>query len=159
MGSTIITAPFWSAFTEAWVKEDYIWIKHKMSFLINIFVLIVFISFFMLFFSKTIINLWVGYDLNIKFSLLILTNIWVIINIWGSIFSQFLNGVGKVTIQMNIGILSAIINIPLALYLGKIFGIEGVLIANILVTIIGVWIYPYQYYLLIHHKATGVWAK
>jgi O-antigen/teichoic acid export membrane protein len=67
--------------------------------------------------------------------------------------------VGKIKLQLTISIFAAVINVPLAILLGKNFGIEGVLMSNIMVLIVSSIIYPIQYQKLITNKATGVWAK
>jgi O-antigen/teichoic acid export membrane protein len=83
----------------------------------------------------------------------------VIINAWNTIFSQFLNGVGKIRLQLYSGIWGAILNIPLAVYLGKSFGIAGVILSSVILTSVNmVWSYI-QYMKIINNKASGIWAK
>lgn len=159
MGSTIILKPFWSAFTEAWVHNELDWIKTIMQKLYYLWILLCCTGVLMLVSSKYIYEVWIGKAIDIPFSLSMLVGIWVLLNVWNSIFSHFLNGVGKLKLQLYLGIFSALINVPLAIYLGTIMGIEGVLLANILAVLSGVIVYPIQYKKLVSGKAKGIFNK
>ena len=84
---------------------------------------------------------------------------YVIINGWCGIFSQFLNGVGKIKLQLFSGIFGAILNIPLAIFLGKHLGIYGVLLSTAILGLVSAFWSPIQYFKLINNKATGIWNK
>lgn len=155
---SILVTPFWSAITEAWANKDFDWIKNAINKLSLIWILFLGIGIFMLLASDYIYIIWVG-NIEIPEGLSASVGIWIIINLWNSIFSSFLNGVGKLKIQIIIGILSAVINIPLSILLGISVGINGVIYANIVVSIIGALIYPIQYYKLINNKALGIWNE
>jgi len=159
MGFSIIITPFWSAITEAWAKKEIDWIKKSMQKLIRIWVLLCLAGIVMLIFSPLIYKIWVGTKINISYSLSMLVAAWVLINSWNGIFGQFLNGTEKIKLQIYFGISGAILNVPLAIFLGKKLGIEGVLLANVILGIIGAWIYPIQYRKLINNKAQGIWNK
>lgn len=159
MGFTIILSPFWSAFTEAWVKKELNWIKKSMSKLFQVWGLLLMAGIAMVFISPWVYEAWVGKEISIPIGMSVLIFAWVIINSWNSIFSNFLNGVGKIRLQLYLGLGGAIINVPLAIILGSMIGIEGVLLANILVTAFGIIIYPLQYKKLINGSAAGVWSK
>jgi len=107
--------------------------------------------------SKWIYGIWVGDKISINFSLSAIIGAWILLNTWNGIFGQFLNGVGKIKIQLILGFIAALLNVPLAIFLGKRLGVEGVLVANLLVLSIGVWIYPLQYYKIVNNKAKGIW--
>lgn len=159
MGFSIIITPFWSAFTEAWHKSDLAWISRVMTKLYEVFIAIFIISLVMLAFSGYIYRVWIGKDLDIPFSVSLLVTITTLINIWNGIFSQFLNGVGKIKFQLMIGLAAAILNVPLSIILGLKMGIQGVLIANIIVTLFGVVLYPIQYRKIINNSAVGIWGR
>ena len=156
---SIVVSPFWSAFTEAWVKRELFWIKNIIKKLIKIWVLLAVMGIVLLLLSNWVFEVWVGKYINIPFSLSIMVLAWVLINAWNSIFSQFLNGVGKIKLQMIVGLTAALVNIPLAVYLGRIYGINGIIMANLLVLSIGVWLYPLQYLRLIKERAKGIFNK
>lgn len=159
MGFSIVITPFWSAFTEAWVKKEIAWIKNIMRKLFIIWSILLIAGIIMLICSKWVYSVWVGDKVTVPFIMSALVGAWVLLNAWNGIFAQFLNGLGKIKLQLYLGIFTALINVPLALYLGKKIGIEGVLLANVLVLSIGVWMYPLQYYKLINNKAKGIWNR
>ena len=159
MGFGIIITPFWSAFTEAWVKHETLWIKKIMQKLFIIWGILFIVGVLMVVFSKWIFSIWIGDKVHITYIMSILICTWVLINAWNGIFSNFLNGVSVLKLQMYCGLVGAIINVPLVIFLGKLIGIEGVLLANILVGLPAIIIYPIQYNKIIKSKATGIWNK
>ena len=159
MGFMIIVSPFWSAFTEAWTKKDIKWINNIMKNLMRVWLLFVFGGIIMLLFSSLIFKLWIRKDFEVPISISILSLCWALIYTWNGIFSQFLNGIGKIKIQLILGISTALLNIPLALLLGKTIGVAGVLLANVILGILSAWICPLQYKKIINNNATGIWIK
>jgi len=159
MGFMIVIGPFWSAFTEAWTKQDLEWIKRIMNKLMTGWVLLFIIGCIMLLSSNFIYKLWVNKEFVVPFWISFLTLSWVLINAWNGIFSQFLNGVGKIKLQLYLGITVAFLNIPLAIYFGKLIGIEGILLTNVLLALIQTIVYPLQYNKIIENKAVGIWTK
>jgi|WetSurMetagenome_2_1015567.scaffolds.fasta_scaffold42316_2 O-antigen/teichoic acid export membrane protein len=159
MAQSIILLPFWSAFTEAWVKKDIQWIKVTMKSLVLLWVVITAGTVIMLIFSNFIYKVWVGKEIIVPLGISIIMALYVIINGWCAIFSQFLNGVGKIKLQLYSGLFAAILNIPLSIFLGKKIGIHGVILSTcILSAISSVWS-PIQYFKLINNKAQGIWNK
>lgn len=157
MGYTIVVTPFWSSFTEAWVKEEINWIKKIITKLISAWAVLVLIAAIMVALSKNVYTIWIGNDIEISYTLSMLIAVWIILITFASIFGQFLNGVGKIKIQLIVAFSIAIVNIPLSLILGSIIGIEGVVLANCIVAFLTVWIYPIQYNKIVNKKATGIW--
>lgn len=159
MGFSIVITPFWSAFTEAWTKKEIVWIKNIMNKLLFLWGFFFVLGLIMLIGSRWVYRVWVGDNVSISLLMSALVCVWVILNMWNGLYSQFLNGLGKVKLQMYLGIISAILNVPLSIILGKKMGIEGVLCANLIVLLISVWIFPLQYFKLINNNAKGIWNK
>jgi Na+-driven multidrug efflux pump len=87
--------------------------------------------------------------------------IFVILITWGTIFVNFINGTGKIRLQLIVAVVSAALNIPLTLLLVRTFhfGIAGVIMATcILQMASSIWV-PLQYQKLITNTAKGIWAK
>jgi O-antigen/teichoic acid export membrane protein len=159
MGFTIVVSPFWSAFTEAWAKQEIQWIKNIMHKLIMLWVGLFATGIVMLICSPWIYSLWIGGKVHIPFTTSTLVFIWNIIIAWNAIFVHFINGVGKITLQLTIGVCVAIINIPLSILLGKLIGIEGIFIGNILLSLTTIFIYPIQYKKLLSGTASGIFNR
>jgi O-antigen/teichoic acid export membrane protein len=159
MGFGIIITPFWSAFTEAWVKKEISWIKNMMRNLIFLWVALVLVGILMVVSSQWIFAIWIGNRVHVPYLMSFLVCTWVLLNAWNGIYSSLLNGVGKIKLQMYLGISAAIINVPLAIFLGKAIGIEGILLANVLLTLAGVFIYPLQYKNIINNNTKWIWNQ
>jgi O-antigen/teichoic acid export membrane protein len=155
----ILMMPFWSAFTKAWVEKDITWIKNAIKKLQKVWLFFTLLAIIMLAFSNFVYKLWVGTQIIVPLSLSTAIAAYVIVTAWNTIFAQFLNGVGKVRLQLYSGIWGAILNIPLAIYFGKMFGIAGVVFSTVFLASINMsWIYI-QFNKVINNKATGIWSK
>lgn len=155
----IIMTPFWSAFTEAWVKKDLDWIHSTVSKLRKIWLALTVVSVLMLLLAGWVYHLWVGDEVVISFAVSASIAAYVVINGWNSIYSQFLNGVGKVKLQLYLAIGGSLVNIPLAIFLGKTLGIYGVVLSTTIISIASAIITPLQYKKIISNQAKGIWNK
>lgn len=155
----IIMTPFWSAFTEAWVKKDLDWIQGTVSKLRKIWLALTLVSMIMLLLASWVYHLWVGDEVVISFAVSASIAAYVVINGWNSIYSQFLNGVGKVKLQLYLAIGGSLVNIPLAIFLGKTLGIYGVVLSTTIISIASAIITPLQYKKIISNQASGIWNK
>lgn len=159
MGVGIIMAPIWSAITDAYTKRDYPWIQHQMKILLKIWTGIVICVILMLIISGPIYDLWIGDTVNIPFQLSLLMGVYVIITTWNNIYAFFVNGVGKIRIQMYSSIASCIVFFPLTLWLAPKIGVTGILLAMNIVLIFSAILLPIQYKKIINNTATGIWQK
>ena len=155
----IILSPFWSAYTEAWTKGDIAWIKNSQKKLKLIWVSLSVLAVIMLLFSNLVYKMWVGKEITIPFTVSAVLAAYFIINTWNGIYCVFLNGVGKIKLQLYSGILDMIIHIPLAIYLGKKMGIAGVVLSLVILCGLNMIWTIMQYNKIINNKATGIWAK
>jgi len=158
MGFGIIMVPLWSAFTEAWIKKDIPWIKNTVKRLIQLWGLVSLVTLIMLVFSNIVYKAWVK-EITVPLSTSIVMAVYVIINAWCAIFAHFLNGVGKIKLQLYSGSFGALVNIPLSIFLGRQLGIYGVVLSTTLLSGISAIWSPIQYAKLIRNKATGIWNK
>lgn len=157
----VVLAPFWSAFTEAYVKNEFDWIRNTVKKLKYIWVLLSVVTIIMIIASNFIYKIWVGREVQVPFILSIFTGLFVVIANWNNIFAYFLNGIGKVKIQLYYSVFVAVINIPLSVFLAKNLGmgITGVIVAtDICLIIASVWA-PIQYKKLITGTAKGLWNQ
>ncbi len=155
----IIITPFWSAYTEAWVKKDLIWIRKTVNKLKLVWAAMTVLTIVMLIFSDFFYWLWVGPEIKVPRIVSIFLAIYVIIFVWTDIFVPFLNGVGKIKLQLYLSIIGMVINIPLALFLGKLIGIGGIILSTILLNLVHIIVQPIQTYKLINNTAKGIWNE
>lgn len=155
----IVMTPYWSAFTDAYAKKDFSWIKMSIGKLRQIWLGLSFSSIVFLFFSPFIFKIWIGDSVPIPMSLSIAMTLYVITLAWSTLHVYFLNGVGKVRLQLILVIASSLINIPLSIIFGKKFGIEGIItVSTVLFTIMGIFFFI-QCEKIINNTATKVWNK
>lgn len=133
----IILSPYWSAFTDAFVKNDYAWLESNIWILRKIWMGISFIGIpILVMFSDTLISLWIGRDFHISLALEIAVGFYVIGHTCLVLNSYFLNGIGKIKLQFYLYIFSSIVNIPLAVMLGRQFGLPGIVYSNVFIFLI-----------------------
>lgn len=161
MGFSILTTPLWSAYTEAYTRGDIAWIKNINRKLKIGWLVMVVVSIIMLVIAPFFYKAWIGDRLIIPFILSLLMCIYVIAINWGSIFVIFLNGVGKVRLQLYVGIAAGILNIPLSILFAKTFnlGSAGVILATTVCLSFGPILAPIQYKKVINNTAKGIWNK
>lgn len=157
----VALAPFWSAFTEAFVKREFDWIKNSVRKLVIIWIILSAIAVVMIITSDFVYKIWVGPQVQVPFMLSVASGVFVIIANWNNIFGYFLNGVGKVRLQLYYSIIVAFLNIPLSIFLAKNvgLGVTGVMVStNICLIFASIWA-PIQYRKLISGTAKGIWNK
>ena len=159
MGVTIILAPIWSAFTDAYVKNDAQWMNHIYRKLLKMFVFFSLAIILMLILSPLSYHLWIGDQVQVTYITSLLVAIYMIIGIWGQIHSAILNGMGKIRFQVYYSVVIMSLFIPLALLLGTLFKMPGILLSMILVNAPGIYFGRYQVVKLINRTATGIWIK
>ncbi len=161
MGFSMIVTPFWSAITEAYVKGEMKWIKNSISKLIKIWVLILIGLTIMLIISDFVYNLWVGNRVYIPFVLSAAWAIFIGMQTLNMVFVQFINGTGKVKLQMVVAVIGALLNIPLSIFIAKQlnFGVVGVIAATIIEQLLVFFIIYVQYHKIINGRLDGIWGK
>lgn len=155
----IILVPFWSAFTEAWSKKDIDWIESTMKRLKRIWLLTSVTALIMIIFSNFIYRIWVGKEIVVPISMSVTMAVYVVLNAWNGIFSNFLNGVGKIKLQLYLSLTGSLLNIPLAIYLGKSLGIYGVVLSTTIISLMSAILLPIQFNKIIKNSARHIWAK
>lgn len=161
MGFTIITTPFWSAYTDAYHKKDFKWIKRITKKLSTVWLLLVGAVLFMLLFADFFYELWIGDKVKIPFILSLSMAAWILISTWTSIFGNFLSGVEKIRLSLYHSVIVIFLNVPLSIFLAKYLnlGSAGVIIATCICVLPQVILHPLQYRKIIQNKATGIWNK
>jgi len=133
IASSVILTPIWSAFTDAYTKNDYNWMKNILKKLILLMIPLVVGIVIVGYFSNEIIKIWLGESLNLSGSFIILMSIMIVIRIWSNIFAYISNGISRMKVQFYTSIIAAIINIPLSIYFAKYLnmGNKGVVLGSI----------------------------
>lgn len=159
MIAIIVINPFWSAFTDAYVKQDKQWMMHSLKILEKLWIATIPLLLLMLLCSSWIYRLWIGKAVNVPFGLSLAISIFVLLQTLSNIYMYLINGTGKVRIQLIIYLFFAVVAIPIMDYCCKRFGIESILTVPSIVYIIQAVFGRIQLKKLINDHATGVWNK
>jgi len=157
----MLLTPYWSGFTEAYTQQDFLWIRSSMKNLSKFSFGSMILTILMLLLASYFYKFWIGDLVSIPFDLSLSMAVFFIICIFYSPYNAFINGLGKVRIQMFTLVGAAILNIPLSIILVKYtpLGVEGVIIATIICIMPHAIICPLQYSKLIRNRASGIWNK
>ncbi len=159
IGTSIMITPFWSAFTDAYTKEDFNWIRESINRLllaISAFSIVVVIF---IIYSDDVYKLWINERTNLPIELSLAMGIYVIIYSFSNVFIYFVNGTGYIKLQMYTSSVMAILNIPISYLFASTFGygVTGVVIATSICTAIpGIFSYI-QYRKIMNASAKGIW--
>lgn len=160
MLNNMMLQPLVAAVTDAYVKDEYIWIKKIFS-KVKLYAMgLTFFSLFMLIVSPYVFDVWLGHKVYVPMSLSIMLTLYFILNIWTVPYKYLLFGVGKMYITTIWSIIKIIIYIPSAIMLVRFWGIYGFILAiTIISTLPDLIIGSLQYNLIVNKKARGIWNK
>lgn len=158
---SIIVAPYWSAITDAYNKGELIWIKRAMNNLVKLWIIALIGTVLLMIFFYPFLGFWVGDEIEVPLLLAILWAAFVGIQSLNLIYTHFLNGTGKVLLQMVSGIFTIIINIPLSIFLARNLemGTSGVILATNISLALYVVLRKIQYNKIVNERALGLWKR
>ena len=161
MGFSIVTTPIWSAYTEAYTKNDFTWILQITRKLKIAWVLLAALSLIMLLISPLFYKYWIGNKVVIPYTLSFMMFIYTITINWGSIFVAFINGVGKIRLQLYTSLIAGVVCIPLSIFFAKTLhlGAVGIVLATTICLSYGPILAPIQYKRIMNKTAKGIWNK
>lgn len=161
MAFLMVLTPFWSAYTDAYVKGDKGWIERANSKLKIFWLALMIAVILMTVIANKVYALWVGTNVHVPYSLSVSMAIYVLAFAWSNIFAYFINGTGKLRLQLWVAGIAGLLNIPLAIILAKNFGLgsTGVILATTIALVPGCFLWPLQMKKLLAGNASGVWIK
>ncbi|WP_162426908.1 MATE family efflux transporter [Pontibacter pudoricolor] len=161
MVSVIILNPYWSAATEAYTTKDYSWFRKSIRNLIVVWFLMAVLLTVMVLLSPVIYKIWLSNKVTIPYSVTMLMAVYVGVLAWNNVFVYLINGIGKIRLQVYTYLFAACFVVPLAYLFVKVFGwgLNGILIANIICILPASILMPIQFWLIIRERASGVFLK
>jgi O-antigen/teichoic acid export membrane protein len=158
----IFLTPFWSATTEAYMKNDIQWIKNGIKKYNQLNILLFVIGCFMLIFSGTLYRLWLGKGkVDIGFYLSLWGFLYFNITMFAGKYVYFLNGINALRIQFLACLVSPFVYIGVSMLLIKYYkmGVYSLFVASIIANFNGYILAPLQYYQIIIKNKKGIWVK
>ncbi|MBC5774886.1 hypothetical protein H8S95_12490 [Pontibacter sp. KCTC 32443] len=161
MVSVIILNPYWSAATEAYKAKNYSWFQKTIRNLMLFWLLMAVLLIAMVLLSPFVYEIWLSDKITIPYSVTALMATYVGVLAWNNIFVYLINGIGKIRLQVYTYLFAACFIVPLAYLFIKEFnwGLNGILIANIICILPASFLMPLQLWLIIRERATGIFLK
>lgn len=126
---SLILSPFWPAFTEAYVKNDYKWMKNIYIKLSRIYVYCLIGLIVMAILSPIAYALWIKNEVNIPYSMTCIVVMFTAIHSWNTLQQNLLNGIGIIRLQVIVTLIGSILYFPMAILLGKLYGVIGIILS------------------------------
>lgn len=148
MVMAIFLAPFWSSVTDAFYKNDFLWIDRAKKKYLKMSILLVTGGFIMLIVSPFVYEIWLGKNvLNITFQNSLLMYIFSSVGAIGSVYCTILNGIGALNVQFKASILSPFVFVLLSFLFMSYFklGINSIILASIIANFNAYILAPIQY--------------
>ena len=157
---TVICMPYWNATTDAYERGDMEWIRGATRRLSLMTATIFLGMLLMVAISSSVYNLWIGTDVQIDIRMSIAMAAYIFILIYSMRYSYFINGIGKLQMQLIFTTTAAIIFIPLAYAVARWTNSVICFIAVMcLVNVPGLLVNRIQFRKLINGTATGIWTR
>ncbi len=157
----LIITPLWSAYTDAYHRGDFGWIKKILHKQIWVFIGIIAAITFTATIAKPFIRIWIGARFEVDSLLILSMSALVLVTTWLNIFSYFLNGVQKLKVSWVVSIFAMLLNIPISIFLARYtsLGVSSVVIGTICSLLPGVFLGPYQVIKIINKRDFGIWSR
>ena len=157
---TVVCMPFWNATTDAYQRNDMEWIRNATRKLRLMTIGFLFCLGVMILLSDTIYAVWIDCQTIIDIKMSIVMAAYIFILIYSMRYSYFINGIGKLRLQLIFTTAAAVLFIPLA-YLTTLWthDIIWFMVVMCLVNIPGLIVNRIQFSKLINGKAKGIWNK
>ncbi|TSJ40982.1 hypothetical protein FO440_14710 [Mucilaginibacter corticis] len=161
MINTIITYAFWTPFTEAFVKQDFTWIRNTLKKLQQISLILITAVIFSALIVDQVVFLWVGNAVRIPLFMTIALTLYTVINLLSAPYNMFINGSGKIRLQLYMAVISIIITIPVSILFCTTlhFGPAGVTMAMVCTTLPNLIAFKIQSNKILNGTAADIWNK
>lgn len=160
MFAAIILAPFWSAFTDAFTKKDFEWMKKVHRKLEQMWLIgILPVSIIMLICSSRLYSWWIGDSVKISFSVSLMVAVYILVQTLVGVYVTLINGTSKIRIQMLIYFFFSIVSLPLINYGCEQKGIVGALIFPTVVSLFQAVAGRIQLTKIISGRDHGIYSK
>jgi len=155
----LLLAPLWAAATDAYAKNDFMWIRVCRNKMNVLFLAVVFVVATMIAVSNTVYSVWIGEDVRIPFSMSVLIGIYILILLYSLMYSSILNGMGKLRLQSINIVLVGILFVPICYSLSRLYGVLGIVMGMCLIHLTGLILNVIQLHKILSNTAKGIWAR
>jgi O-antigen/teichoic acid export membrane protein len=152
----IVCAPILPLVTQAYANGDFAWLKSTLRILVYLSLLFSIGTLILIFTSNWIYRIWIGDKIIIPFDLTVAIGVHSIISILNTPFSNFINGMGKVSILTKLALFFVVIFIGFSYILAMVLNnIISVPIALIITSLVGLIVVVYTVLKNLNFKNTN----
>jgi O-antigen/teichoic acid export membrane protein len=150
-----LIAPFWSKYSS--IKENETELRRLLFVSLRICLLVCTAVVGLMFVAEDVMRVWLGdnnyYNREVCLAIMIL----VLVRLFSSNFSTLLNGLGVFRMQIITSLIAAVLNIPISVFLVKIWGmgVEGVAYGTVFSLVIFALPAPFYVYVVLRKIRTG----
>lgn len=156
---SMIITPIWPAFTDAYTKGDYVWMKSIYKRLIQLWSLSIVGLFIMFLLSPLFYKIWIGDSVSISWEMNVVVCLYVALMSWTQIHLMMINGIGKIYLQVIVAIIGCIAFVPVTYSLGLVWGAIGVILGLIIINSFDALFMTTQLRKILQNKVAGIWNK
>lgn len=128
--------PLWSAYTDAYVKKDFNWIRRTLRKTTLLIIPVILAVIVVAFNIRLIAHIWTGIELNIPDSLPFAIGLYTIGLYWLANWNYFINGSGQVNLEIIVSVVAAVGTAILSWTLMPIMSTTGMALAMAIVVIL-----------------------
>ncbi len=155
----IVLTPIWSAYTDAYTRKDFAWMKHSAAKLekmgLTTFPFLIMLTAI----SPFIFEIWLGEKVETSIYVSASIAFFTFCKIMGAIYMHQINGTGKVKMQLITYSIIAIMAIPSMIYSSRQWGLVGIVLIPSIAFFAQFIICRIQLKRIINQTAKGVWNK
>ena len=155
----IIVSPLWPAYSDAYAKQDFTWMRNMRDKMARILFISIIGICLMVVVSPFVYKIWIGDKAEVSIMMTCLVAIYVSVYCWMNLNGYVLSGVGKVLLSTYLACGGMLIHIPFSMLLSKYIGAYGVLTSMILINLVYAVVYNIQVNKILSQRAKGIWLK
>lgn len=155
----IVLNPLWPAFTDAYTKGDFQWMKKIYGNMTRIFGLLAAALVLVVALSPFIYRLWISDMVDIPMLLTASIALYSLIQCWMNFQVTLINGTGMIALQTYVVLAGLVLHVPLSLFLSRYIGIYGVIASMCFINLFYAVIFTIQIRKQINQTASGIWAR
>lgn len=159
MAYLIIVAPLWPAYSDAYVRQDFDWMRRMRNKMAKILLLSITAIAGMVVISPFVYHFWIGDKAEVPFIMTCLVGIYVSMYCSMNLNGYLLSGMGKIQLSTIMSCGGMILHIPLSLFLSRYIGAYGVISSMIFITLVYAVVFHIQVNKILSNTAKGIWLQ
>jgi len=146
--------PLWPAYAEAMARGDWPWIRQTFHrTLVYGTGVATLVTLVLSLLAEPVIRIWTRGIVTPQPILVWLIATWTWLALWGNLFAFLENGIGRIRIQVILGLLMAVVNLVLSVLWVQQFEVIGVIAATVVAYgAVVAWVIPLDVYWILHKK-------